>query len=99
MSGNNLFLIEAIASDASFRHTTPVSESAMDTKVEVPRPTGKRLYLKLRDDPSVIHTLEMPVKKDAPMANKEVSREDKPSASSREKVSNSANMPVEPAPR
>ncbi len=99
LSGNNLFLIEAIASDARFQHATPVSESAMDTKVEVPRPTGKRLYLKLRDDPSVIHTLEMPVNKDAPTTNKEAaSKEDKPSASSREKVSNSANLPVEAAP-
>jgi hypothetical protein len=71
LSGNNLFLIEAVASDAGFQHATPVSESAMNEKIAVPRPNGKLLYLKLRDDPSVIHTLEMPIKKDASMATKD----------------------------
>lgn len=65
LSGNNLFLIESIASDAEFQHATQVSESAMDMKLEVPRPQGKLLYVKLRDDPSEVHILAMPVKKDA----------------------------------
>ena len=100
LSGNNLFLIESIASDAEFQHATPVSESAMDAKIDVPRPKGKLLYLKLRDDPSVIQTLEMPVKKDMPIAAKESpSRDERPASHSREKIANSANLPVEPAPQ
>jgi hypothetical protein len=100
LSGNNLFLVEAIASDPKFQHATPVSESAMNAKIEVPHPKGKLLYLKLRDDPSVIHTLEMQINKDAPPPNKDVSaRDEKPSAQAGEKISHSANSPANPAPQ
>jgi hypothetical protein len=100
LSGNNLFLIEAIASDEDFQHATEVSESAMDEKIDVPRPKGKLLYLKLRDDPSVIQTLEMPVKNDLPIAaKKSPSRDERPASHSREKIANSANLPVEPPPQ
>jgi hypothetical protein len=98
LSGSNLFLIEAVASDAQFQHATSVSENAMDVKVEVPHPKGKLLYLKLRDDPSVVHTLEMPIKKDATMVNKEVpSKGDNPAVTTRprEKSPNSAKLPIE----
>jgi hypothetical protein len=71
LSGSNLFLIESVASDPEFLRTTPVSENAMEAQIEVPRPKGKLLYLKLRDDPSEVQTLEMPVKKDPPLALKE----------------------------
>jgi hypothetical protein len=95
--GSNLFLIEAIASDAQFQHATPVSENAMDVKIEVPRPTGKLLYLKLRDDPSAVHTLEMQVKKDVPVS----SRQDKPAATdhSRDKSANSSVQSASPSPQ
>jgi hypothetical protein len=68
LSGNNLFLIDSVASDAEFQHATQVSESEMDVKVEVPHPHGKLLYLKLRDDPSAVHTLAMPINKDSASA-------------------------------
>lgn len=101
--GNNLFLIEAIASDAQFQDPTPVSENAMEAKIEVPRPKGKLLYLKLRDDPSVIHTLEMPVKKDTPVA-KAPSKEETPEkpekpAPFRAKSSDSGDPPAQPLPQ
>lgn len=67
LSGSHLFLIEAVASDSQFQHAVLIDENAMDLKVQVPRPKGKLLYLKLRDDPSVVQTLEMSVKKDAPV--------------------------------
>jgi hypothetical protein len=76
LSGTNLFLIDAVASDSHFQHAIQVSENAMDLKVQVPHPKGKLLYLKLRDDPSVVHTLEMPVKKDAPIITKEIPDKD-----------------------
>jgi hypothetical protein len=75
LSGSSLFLIDSIASDKDFEHSTAVSESAMDATIEVPRPKGKNLYLKLRDDPSVVQTLEMPMKKVAPSLIKEASTE------------------------
>jgi hypothetical protein len=81
LSGTNLFLIESISADPEFLHPAMVSENAMAASVEVPRPKGKLLYLKLRDDPSVVHTLEMPMKKDAPAVRKEAAPKDEKPAS------------------
>lgn len=64
LSGGNLFLIESIAADADFQHAVTISESALSATVPVPRPRGRQLYLRLRDDPSVVHTLELPQRKD-----------------------------------
>ena len=81
LSGTNLFLIESISADPEFLHAEPVSENAMAASVEVPRPKGKLLYVRLRDDPSVVHTLEMPMKKDAPAAHKEgVPKDERPAS-------------------
>jgi hypothetical protein len=77
LSGGNLFLVESIASDADFQHAVTISESALSDAVPVPRPHGRQLYLKLRDDPSVVHTLELPQKKDAA-----THRDDKPATAS-----------------
>jgi len=102
LSGSNLFLIEAVASDSHFEHATPVSENAMDVKVEVPRPKGKLLYVKLRDDPSSVHTLQMPVKKDAPVASKEAAGKGENSATaarSREKSASSTKPHDDPEPQ
>jgi hypothetical protein len=64
LSGGNLFLIESIAADADFQHAVTISESALSAAVPVPRPRGRQLYLRLRDDPTVVHTLELPQKKE-----------------------------------
>jgi len=64
LSGGNLFLIESIAADADFQHAVTISESALSAAVPVPRPRGRQLYLRLRDDPSVVHTLELPQRKE-----------------------------------
>jgi len=51
LSGSSLFLIEAVASDPQFAHNTPVPMGFADLSLNVPRPNGTLLYLKLRDDP------------------------------------------------
>ncbi|MDR3763544.1 MAG: hypothetical protein P4M01_05555 [Acidobacteriota bacterium] len=65
LTGNNLFLIQAVSPDADFQHSQSISESLMNSSLDVPRPRGKVLYLRLRDDPSEIHTIEMPSPKTA----------------------------------
>jgi hypothetical protein len=52
LSGEKLFLIEAIASHASFDDATVVPEGFPGDHLETPRPQDGRLYLKLHDDPS-----------------------------------------------
>ncbi len=61
LTGSNLFLVDAIASDATFStaQTVPLGFAA-DT-MSVPRPVdGHTLFLKLRDDPSSAVTITVP---------------------------------------
>jgi hypothetical protein len=59
--GSNLFLIDSLASDAQFTNPAPVPLGFMDSSIDVPRPNGTLLYLKLRDDPSTVNTAVLPV--------------------------------------
>lgn len=101
LSGNNLFLIESIASDKDFEHSIAVSESAMEAKIEVPRPKGKLLYLRLRDDPSVANVLEMPIGRETPketlVIKESAAKEEKPATAERphEKGASSAALPAD----
>lgn len=61
LSGTNLFLIDSVASDAQFSHTTPVPLGFAESTLTVPRPNGTLLYIKLRDDPSTVNTVVLPV--------------------------------------
>jgi hypothetical protein len=61
MSGTNLFLLESVASDPQFAHTVPVPAGFADSSMNVPRPNGTILYVKLRDDPSVGNMAVLPV--------------------------------------
>jgi hypothetical protein len=51
LSGTNLFLVESVASDPQFTHNVPVPAGFAESSLNVPRPNGTLLYLKLRDDP------------------------------------------------
>ena len=55
LSGTNLFLISSVASDPEFKHSVPVPEGFVDSKLSVPRPENSLLYVKLRDNPSSIN--------------------------------------------
>jgi hypothetical protein len=61
LGGTNLFLIDSVASDPQFTHTSPVPAGFMDSTLSVPRPNGTLLYIKLRDDPATVNTLVLPV--------------------------------------
>jgi len=61
LSGDLLYLIESVASDADFTHTVSVPSGFTETSLTVPRPTGTVLYIKLRDDPATINTAVLPV--------------------------------------
>ena len=61
LSGTNLFLIDSVASDSQFSHTVPVPAGFVDSTLSVPRPNGTLLYLKLRDDPSTVNMMVLPV--------------------------------------
>jgi hypothetical protein len=61
LSGASLYLIDSVASDPQFTHTTPVPAGFLDATLSVPHPGETGLYLKLRDDPSAVSTAILPV--------------------------------------
>lgn len=61
LAGSNLFLIDSVASDPQFTHTVSVPIGFADSSLNVPRPNGTLLYIKLRDDPNTVNTLTLPV--------------------------------------
>jgi hypothetical protein len=60
LSGTNLFLIDSIATTADFRDGVPVALGITTTSVTAPHPVEPMLYIRLRDDPSVISTATLP---------------------------------------
>ena len=61
LSGSNLFLLESVASDPQFTHNVPVPAGFADSSLNVPRPNGTLLYLKLRDEPGIANMAVLPV--------------------------------------
>jgi hypothetical protein len=61
LTGQNLFLIDSVASDAEFTHTSAVPAGFVGTALSVPRPNGTLLYCRLRDDPSSVNRVALPV--------------------------------------
>jgi hypothetical protein len=62
LRGANLFLLDSVAGDPQFSQPTSVPDGFTGQMLQVQRPSDGQLYVKLRDDPSVISTVafEMP---------------------------------------
>ena len=56
LSGNSLFLLGAVAADAQFSKPVTVPDGFAANTLDVPRAANGQLFLKLRDDPSVVNT-------------------------------------------
>jgi hypothetical protein len=56
LSGANLFLVESVSSDPKFSHPVQVPDGFPGYSMPVPHPTDGNLYVKLRDDPSVVNS-------------------------------------------
>lgn len=61
LAGTNLFLMDSVASDEQFLHNVSVPSGLVESTLPVPRPNGTLLYIRLRDDPSVINKAVLPV--------------------------------------
>jgi hypothetical protein len=68
LSGSNLFLVEAISNDARFDKPTHVPDGFPGSALPVPHPTMDHLYVKLRDDPAVIHVASIDAQQLPPTA-------------------------------
>jgi hypothetical protein len=55
LSGSNLFLVDAVSADPKFTHPVQVPDGFPGYSMPVPHPsTGGTLYVRLRDDPTVV---------------------------------------------
>ncbi|MDP9013768.1 MAG: hypothetical protein M3O41_14155 [Pseudomonadota bacterium] len=54
--GMNLFLLDSIAGDPEFTHPVSVPEGFLGSALPVPHPAAGPLYIRLRDNPQVIHS-------------------------------------------
>jgi hypothetical protein len=61
LTGTNLFLAMSIGATSDFENATDVTPEFTGTQLSVPHPVNGVLYLKLRDDPSTVQTLTMPI--------------------------------------
>lgn len=61
LMGDNLFLIDSVADSQQFSHSIGVPLGFAGPSMKVPRPNGATLFLKLRDDPSTIDMVSLPV--------------------------------------
>jgi hypothetical protein len=59
LSGSNLFLVSAVAGDAEFKQSVQVPEGFPGRALPVPHPRNGKLFLKLRDDPSVTNSVAL----------------------------------------
>lgn len=59
LKGENLFLIGAVATSPTFQNAVSVPDGLSADTLQVPRPHGRKLYLKLRDDPASVSTLAL----------------------------------------
>jgi len=55
LSGSNLFLVDSVSSDPKFTHPVQVPDGFPGYSMPVPHPLDGNLYVKLRDDPTVVN--------------------------------------------
>jgi hypothetical protein len=61
LSGDKLFLLDSVSTDADFANPVTVPQGFAQDVLAIPPPTGKTLYIKLRDHPDAIATVTLPM--------------------------------------
>lgn len=61
LTGTNLFLADSIAATPDFAQPTEIPQDFTGTQLTVPHTANGTLYLKLRDDPATVQTLNVPI--------------------------------------
>lgn len=56
LSGSNLFLVDSVSNDPGFAHPVQVPDGFPGYTMPVPHPADGMLYVKLRDDPTVVNS-------------------------------------------
>jgi hypothetical protein len=73
LSGSNLFLIDSVSNDPQFAQSVKVPDGFLKSSLPVPHPKNGSLYVKLRDDPSVVNTTSLTAQ-EIPLSPEEAAR-------------------------
>ncbi|MBB6146304.1 hypothetical protein HNQ77_004276 [Silvibacterium bohemicum] len=68
LSGANLFLVDAVSGDSQFAHPVQVPDGFPGSVLPVPHPSSGELFVKLRDDPSVVNQVKLTAENVGPPA-------------------------------
>jgi hypothetical protein len=98
LSGSNLFLVEAISADPKFDRVTQVPDGFPGSALPVPHPTLDHLYVKLRDDPSVIHVAALSTEQLPSSADESARAPARHAAAQADPVPSEAPAPAAPQP-
>ncbi|HKW18834.1 MAG TPA: hypothetical protein VJO35_15100 [Terriglobales bacterium] len=60
LSGDKLFLLDAVSADPDFASSVTVPDGFVQAGLSIPAPKGNTLYFKLRDDPATVNTAVVP---------------------------------------
>jgi hypothetical protein len=61
LDGDKLFLIDAVSANPDFTNSVTVPDGFVQSALTIPQPQGKTLYIKLRDDPTTIVSVNLPI--------------------------------------
>ncbi len=59
LTGENLFLVDAVANDPGFQDAVKVPDGFPGETIAVPQPAAGQLYVKLRDDPTAVNIVAL----------------------------------------
>ncbi len=59
--GEKLYLINSVSTDEEFTNPVEVPDGYIASALPIPRPKGKMLYVKLRDNPGDVNTVALPM--------------------------------------
>lgn len=63
LSGSDLFLVDSVSANPRFEPAVQVSDGFPGYSLPVPHPADGKLYLKLRDDPSIVNTIALEIQR------------------------------------
>ena len=69
LTGDHLYLLAAISAEPSMKHAVKIPGGFTGASVEIPRPSGSTIFIKLRDDPDTADPVLLPVMPLLPSAN------------------------------
>jgi hypothetical protein len=96
LSGSNLYLVDSVSDDPHFAHAVPVPDGFPGKTLPVPHTTDGKLYVKLRDDASVVNLATLTLQELPPSAE-ELARAAARHAASLAPVNEPSKSPTGPA--